>query len=377
MKIVHIAITAPYIDGWGYQENVLPIYQVKQGNRVTIIASDIMPSYLKERRIKTGQYERDGLHIIRINCYKISDSMILNSPLLNILRNEKPDIIFHHNLNCTSLISVARYKKKNPGCIVFCDSHVDHINQTRNRFWRFIYYKLCIKGTLKIFKKYIDLFYGVSLSRCDYLQDVFGVPKEKIKFLPIGADTDLADKLPPKEELLRKYGFSNNDFILISGGKMGKKKGTDTLIKVIADLHRDKSDFKLVLFGSFEDKETERLLKNNDFICMKGWCDRQTTMELLKMASVAIWPIHHTTLVEDCIAVKTPLILRETRTTLHLIEGNGIFLSETTFEGLKKSILQMRKDLREYKANCQSMYEKLSYNKIVAQIMMDAKSKTN
>ena len=39
MRIVHIAPNSPYNDNWGYQDNLLPKYQQKMGNEVTIIVT--------------------------------------------------------------------------------------------------------------------------------------------------------------------------------------------------------------------------------------------------------------------------------------------------------------------------------------------------
>ncbi|HOA82050.1 MAG TPA: glycosyltransferase, partial [Defluviitaleaceae bacterium] len=237
MKIVHVAVTAPYIDGWGYQENLLPLYQLKQGDQITIIASDIVPPYLRGKTFKTGKYINNGVTVIRIPGKKITNTLIISSSFSDLLEQEKPDIIFHHNVNCTSLITVAKYKRKHPECTVFCDNHADYINQSKSFLWRLIYYRLFIRGGLKIYGKYIDKFYGVTPQRCDYIEEVFSIPKEKVDFLPIGADVDFAKLLPSRGVLLSKYGFKETDFIIVSGGKMGKGKGTDVLINVAKELY--------------------------------------------------------------------------------------------------------------------------------------------
>ena len=39
MKIVHLCLSAFFIDNYSYQENMLPKYHVKMGHKVTVIAS--------------------------------------------------------------------------------------------------------------------------------------------------------------------------------------------------------------------------------------------------------------------------------------------------------------------------------------------------
>jgi hypothetical protein len=40
MKIVHICLACFYVEGMGYQENLLPKYHVKQGHQVTVLTND-------------------------------------------------------------------------------------------------------------------------------------------------------------------------------------------------------------------------------------------------------------------------------------------------------------------------------------------------
>ena len=72
-KIVHLCLSSFYIDGYSYQENMLPKYHVKLGYDVTVIASLVsydkngMRCYLKEGEYKCN---RDGYKVIRIDYKK-------------------------------------------------------------------------------------------------------------------------------------------------------------------------------------------------------------------------------------------------------------------------------------------------------------------
>ena len=215
-------------------------------------------------------------------------------------------------------------------------------------------------------------FYGVTNSRCDFINKFFGVPNEDIELLPIGADTDLADTIMSKKELRDKYKFSQDEKIVVSGGKMGIDKGTVNLINAIEELGA-KHIIKLILFGKFEDEDTLKLVKSKNFVTFYGWCDRIKTLELLKLADVACWPIHHTTLNEDAIAVETPLIIRKTGTTEHLVEGNGLWIENGDKEELIKAMglfYTMKKEyFDEILQSCKKMRERLSYNNICQTII--------
>lgn len=148
------------------------------------------------------------------------------------------------------------------------------------------------------------------------------------------------------------------------------QKGTTYLIKAIEGL-KSNNRIKLVLFGKFEDKETLELARSKDFITLAGWCDRLKTLELLKLSDIACWPIHHTTLIEDCIAVETPIVIRRTGTTEHLINSNGVWLKQGSKEELKDVIgqylIQIKRE--DNSIACKSMKDKLSYNNIAKTII--------
>lgn len=372
MKIVHICLSAPYVDGWGYQENLLPEYLQRNGVENYIITSnDNLPVYLnkemKEEIIKKGNlYNIGNIKIHKIKGKKITTSLLIPFGLMDKIEEIAPDVIFHHNVSITTLPIVSKYAKRH-NCKLFVDNHADEINMSKNKLWILLYYKFLSRLACKIRKNAFTKFYGVTNSRCDFINKYFGVPNSKIELLPIGADTDLADILMSKKELRDKYKFSQDEKIIVSGGKMGIDKGTQGLINAVEEIGT-KYKIRLILFGKFEDDDTDKLAKSKDFITIYGWCDRIKTLELLKLADVACWPIHHTTLNEDAIAVETPLIIRKTGTTEHLVEGNGIWLEKGNKEELKKAIglfyTKKEKSSDTILQDCKKMREFLSYNNI-------------
>lgn len=380
MKIVHVEISAPFIDNWGYQENLLPKYLQKIGVENYIIASaNIFPTYLKQEVIdeikaKGSDYVLDGIQIKRIQIKKVSSSFLFTKGLMQALEEIKPDIIFHHNFNCTSMPISARYAKKHNIPLV-CDNHADSINMSKNKLWVWLYYKFLIRMSVQFHKCNIFKAYGVTHLRCDFIHDYYGLSRDKIDFLPIGADVDLADTINSKSDLRTKYGCQETDFVIVSGGKMGKEKGTDNLINAVDELHEQYPQLKLILFGKFEDEKTKKQANSSDVATVHGWCDRTKTLELLKMADVACWPIHHTTLIEDAVAVCTPIINRKTATSEHLIDGNGIWVENGTKDEIKNALIHvLTRSYLEKKAmiqSCEKMKQTISYHTISKKVIND------
>lgn len=378
MKIVHICISAPYIDGWGYQENLLPEYLNSLGVENYVIASSSnFPTYLKQEEIlkiqsKGRKYQYNGITVYRLNTCSLSSNFIVTCRLSKVLEEIKPDIILHHNINPTSLLIASRYSKKN-GCTLLVDNHADEINMNKNKAWVAFYHKFLVRFSCKCCDSTITKYLGVTHSRCDFIRKYYKIPEEKIELLPIGADTKFADTIDRKDILRVKYGFSVNDFIVVSGGKMGLYKGTDILIKSVKVLCEENLKMKLILFGTYEDSSTKELAESNSFITQFGWCDRKKTLELLKLANVACWPIHHTTLIEDAISVNTPIILRKTKTTEHLIAGNGAWIDPPSIEKLSQILRVFVKcpesDKKTVRDSAVSLKRTLSYDSIAKRIL--------
>ena len=115
MKIINLCVGG-YVEGWGYQENLLPEYESKAGYDTIVFAPrNSFPSYVDEKErdniIKKGcEYEYNGVRIIRHNTYLHTPGIVLFSThLYRTLLKEKPDIIFHHGSH-PSLLKCALYK---------------------------------------------------------------------------------------------------------------------------------------------------------------------------------------------------------------------------------------------------------------------------
>ena len=380
MKIIHICISAPYIEGYSYQENILTDYLLNKGLETIIIGSNVLPKYVKSKKIKPGIYYENGKKIVRIHSIKLTSEFIVSFGLYKQLIKERPDVIFHHNLNCTSLIICTIYKILNAKSVFIVDNHADNINCNKNKLWQLIYYKFLVRFSAKLSSLFVHKFYGVTYSRCDYLHEVYGVNKRKIDFLPIGADVVAADKiLESKYELRQKFNIPANAFVFISGGKMGDEKGTNSLIKAITEINQYYKNVYLVLFGLIKDKEMLSIVNESKCIFFKGWCDHDTSLRLLKLADVAVWPIHHTTLIEDAISVNTPLLIRKTRTTEHLIDGNGIFLKTNKYKELNTRMTYFLEnyELKNFENNCKAMRDKISYKMVTQKLIDDIIQKQN
>lgn len=372
MKIVHI--THHYIDGWGYQDNILPEYQCRHGAEVTVVSDNNHLRYTQNPDMaaailaKGAEYVINGVKIRKIKCYfNTPNTSLVCRGLYRILQEKQPDMIFHHGIDSSSLMVAAWYKKKHKGTWLFVDSHADTINETHNKIWDLCYNKVLLSVVVKLLGNIVDRYFGVTPLRCEYLHQKFGVPTDRIGFLPIGCDTYHVDTLCFKREELRvKYRIPQDAFVVVSGGKMDASKGTIELIKAIMELYREIPRLHLILFGKY-DVEVAEAIKDNPCITNYGWCDRDKTLSLLALADVACWPRLHTTLIEDAVACEIPLIVKSSGNVRHFQkENNGIFLQTEDYQELLSAIRKIYQEYQYYKGVSSLVRDKFSYDAITA-----------
>lgn len=369
MKIVHV--THHYIDGWGYQDNLLPKYQQKAGHEVVVLTDNShLPSSCKKEIIQKGDEYFDGdIKISKFKTYLNTESSgFICSGLYKKLRSEQPDLIFHHGIDSSSLVVCSVYKQNHEGCRLFVDSHVDEINQTKNKIWLILNNRLLLPSVVKILLSQIDFFWGVTPLRCDYLKSVFKVPVDKIGLLPFGGDSEIIDKIPDDiVQLRKKYNVPVPSFVFVTGGKMDASKGTIVLINAFKKLRQLHKNVHLILFGK-ADSNVSSLANNTEGVTIKGWCNRLDTLSLIKLSDVAVWPWLHTTLIDDAVSVGTPLIVKHSGNVSHYEEtNNGIYLETGDEQEVFDSVVRIMEKpyYGELKNNALEVADKYRYEKIV------------
>ncbi len=374
MKIVHI--TESYIEGWGYQENLLPLYQKRAGHDVVVISDNAHLKYVQNRELaeqiaaKGTEYEYDGIKIYKIKTIlNTSSTSFACKGLYKILEKEQPDMIFHHNVNVSTLTVAARYKSLHPKVRLYVDNHADWINESKNRLWHWFFYDTLIPWQVRHLGDNVNYYIGVSPLRCQYLHDVFKVTENKVRFLPIGCDTIGAEQVTESREQLRlQYKIEDDAFVVVSGGKLDRSKGTLSLIKACENLKAKMANLRMVLFGKI-DEEVTHVAKSKDWITLEGWCDRMKTLSLLKMADVACWPWLHTTLIEDSVASGTPLVVKMSDNVCHFAkEQAGVFMEKGQMSELVKSIIDAKTNIATYRENASKARQKYSYATLIKRL---------
>lgn len=335
MKILHLAIQSPYNEGWGYQENLLPKYQVKLGHEVTLITSVMKNSENNSRVIceEEDYISPDGFRVIRRDYehfkFKQLANLVKYYKVYDLLKEIKPDFIMVHGVNNISAIQVKRYLKKiNPNCIVIADNHLDPNNC-----------KTLVKNDLKsiLFRSYWKLVnfilkdcykkvYGVSPERSTILREVFKIDKEKIDLLPAGADDEkikFKEKSTIRSIIREKNNISQEDFLIVTGGKIDENKKIDTLMSAVAKINNPQ--IKLLVFGESAEhiKSKIKTLAEHKSIRHIGWINSDDTYNYFMAADLVFFPGLHSVMWEQACATKTPCVFRRIKGFEHVNNGGN------------------------------------------------------
>lgn len=355
MKIVHICLGNFYVEGMGYQENIIPKMHVKDGHDVYVLTSDFAfngrgETIKKEVHEYTNEF---GVKVKVLNrCKGFLGRYGKYEGLFYELQSFKPNIVFVHCGNFIGLNDVIKYCKKT-GCKMFIDQHSDYYNCPIDTIKKKIGFQYIFGHFMRKAVPYTTKFWGVTPWRCEFLRDVFKIPQEKIDLLIMGGDDDKIDfeKAPEKRKEIRKQlNIAENDFVVTTGGKIDRTKNIHLLMQAVAELE---GKVKLIVFGSpnaeMQDEITE--LSRNENIRFLDWIPSDKVYDYFFASDLCVFPGTHSVLWEQACACGIPCVFKDWHGMHHIdIGGNCKFLTEDGKEEIKKIVLEIADDKKLYSA---------------------------
>ena len=350
MKIVHIAPSAPYNDYWGYQDNLLPKYQRKLGHEVTMITTNTMHKDGKIVETDCGDYVlNDGVRVIRLKRKQYPNQIFtnLNSRLevFPYLKQIRPDFIFFHGLVSTSIYDVIKYVKcVNGMCIVVQDNHLDFYNGRSAKDPKGIVIRAFYRHVSRRSKSVVMKVYGVTPWRVKYAVDYFKVPSSKTDLLMMGADDEhirFSNKKEIRNRIRHQYGVAENEFLIVTGGKIDKEKR----ILEVMDAIRNLQNVKMLIFGSVVpglQREFNDRYSQSDNIIYIGWVPSEKVYDYFISADLVCFPGSHSVLWEQACACKIPCLFSKWDGMDHVNNGgNSDFLHDVTPDSIREKIISL------------------------------------
>lgn len=347
MKIMHIMLSAFYIDNYSYQENLLPKYHKKAGHEVEIVAS----LFTFDENGKGAwlpaptKYENEhGIPVARLGFKKgkMAPRLRRYVGLMAELERFCPDLLFIHGVQFSDIDIVVRYLKKHPNVRVYADNHADFSNSAKNWVSKYIQHRILWRRCAQKINPYVTKFYGVLPARVDFLVNEYKLPARKVELLVMGADDD-AVKAAQSDEIKgairAKYGIAPDDFLIMYGGKTDNyKKQTLLLMDAVNRLQDPK--VKLIVFGSVIPELKEEIEKRcSDSVQYVGWVLAADSYAYFAAADLAAFPGRHSVFWEQVAGQGIPLLVKRWNGTTHVdCGGNVKFLTQDSAEEIEAAL---------------------------------------
>ena len=289
-------------------------------------------------------FSDDGIKIIRLGYNKKFKRLAIKLKkyhgVYSLLYDEQPDIIFTHGLQFWDLTEVIRYKKKHMDVMIFADNHADYINSAHGFLSKNFLHKTLWRYKIQRAIPYIDKFFGVTPLRCDFLNDMYGIPLDKIELLPLGVDDDNIpqDRIIVRQSIREKLNLPEDAFVFFTGGKIDSKKNTDKLLQALEKLHNNR--VYLIICGVITPEMEQIIIPMiTDNVRYLGWCGTEVVMNCMLASDAACFPGTHSTLWEQVVGVGLPAIFKRWKNMEHInVNGNSIIIDGDNFEELYASV---------------------------------------
>lgn len=347
-KVVHIMLAGPVTDGWTYQDNMITKYHKKLGHDVTMITSKwVWGTDGKLEKTDRNEYiNGDGVSVVRLELSGEDNFEKKYKRYIGLsekLEQEAPDVLFIHNVSFGNMDAIVRYIQKHPNIKVYVDNHSDFSNSGTNWLSKNVLHKVIWKRNAQLIEPYTNRFYGVLPARVEWLKEMYGLPSSKCELLVMGGDDDeieRAEMSDAKTDIRARYGIEEDDFLIITGGKIDSAKRQTLLLMEAVHKIQDHR-IKLIVFGSVEDAlmpEIQRL-SDGEHVIFIGWIKGSDSYKYFFASDLVVFPGRHSVFWEQVVAQGIPMICKYWDGTTHVdLGGNVRFLYKDQVDEIQSTI---------------------------------------
>lgn len=231
-----------------------------------------------------------------------------------------------HGLCGWELLTVARYKKRNPQTLLYVDSHEDAHNSARSFFSKHvlhgIYYKAIIRASLPQIEKVLC----ISLETMDFCRKQYGISEEKMEFFPLGGQLARNPYYSEVRSRARQdYGVADDEVLFVQSGKFDwKRKMLVESLQAFSKTTDPKLRFFIagILSESLKD-EVERLVAADPRTRFLGWKTAEDLYELLCAADVYVQPGTQSATMQISLCARCAVLLDDVPSHAPFVDGNG------------------------------------------------------
>lgn len=339
---------------FGYQINVLPKYQAKQGHEVIILTSDKInehPTFAsfgnkeninQEDKLFSKEY---GIKIIRLPIYKvISGRVIYKKGYINRIRELNPDVIMCHFNDTLSSIRIAQKYKSVNSPIVF-DNHMLRMASKNPLSPLFrLYFRIFVTPIIKKNKWIV-----IRTQNDNYVNKYLGIPKDQTPFISFGSDTTLFYPDPiVKSNFRKKHKIKDDDFVVVYTGKLNEGKGGLLLAKAFEKKLDKEKNIAFIVVGNANgeyEKEVERLFKKSENRIIRFPTQKYIDLpQFYQSADLSVFPKQCSLSFYDAQACGLPVISEDNKVNIDRLKyDNGLNFKANSIEDFRAKIQKILK----------------------------------
>ncbi|MFA4876129.1 MAG: glycosyltransferase family 4 protein [Methanoregula sp.] len=358
MKIIHVIdYFQPKL---GYQETFLAKNHLELGHEVHVITSERYNPclYAKSKCIpilgsriqESGFFNEDGLKIWRLKIIFELHHLLWMQGLVRKIREISPDLIIVHGVTNLAAIQIALLKKRGTGFKLIYDDHATFVNSKSCLYPIFRYFFSAI-----IINK-ADAFVAILPATQQFMTKQYGIPKNKIQIIPLGADKNRfcfsgSARVSTRNELC----LQESETVFIYTGKIQPEKNLKLLFDAMNILIKKRiCNIKLLIVGDSPDlfineiKDYAVTLKIDGSIIWHKMVLNKDLKNYYSAADIGVWPYGASASMLEAMACNLPIIISDCSEVTDLVAyDNGYLFKENNANDLSSKMeLLLNKNLR-------------------------------
>ncbi|MEP3525450.1 MAG: glycosyltransferase family 4 protein [Hyphomicrobiales bacterium] len=381
MIIAHVCLSCFYIDDRSYQENELVKQHIKDGHEVIVIAS----THNHDENGKTVYVEpadyigAEGARIIRLPyrfaflSHFIASKLRIHKGVYDLLVRLKPDAILFHGTTGWEMLNIARYKREFPKVITYIDAHEYWGNSAKGFVSREIlhrrYYGPILRKSHQGFSKILC----ISTEVMDFVNEVYGIPKDKLEFYPLGGRPIPPDEYKKLRETSRQaLKIEKQQILFVQSGKITRKK---KLIESLTAFSKETNpDFRFCIIGVLDDTieaEVMALINADKRVQFLGWKSADEMNAILAAADIYLQPGTQSVTMQNSLCAHCAVILDDVKAHTKYIKENGWLINESqSLENILKEVSTKRDELERMQENSYAIAKSiLDYKKLAKRVL--------
>jgi len=378
----------------GYQEYFLAREQVKLGHEVWVVCSDLIYPYrttnrslfqrtffVKSRKRAVGYSVFEGIKIVRLPHVVEFNDCVFTSGLSNVLKRVKPDVIHAHEARQGLPALVGRYRRKMNFKYVLDHHDYGLIFENRSLLPKIEYF---------FFRKYLV---NYALRRADKIIAVIDKAKQflikrhkisnqKIKIIPLGADTELYKfDFEQRRKIRNELKIPAEAIVFLFSGYAYPYKKLELLIKAFIQLANEVDNVYLILICGGSEMYIQFLKSlagrnKQKKIIFLDFMRKENLAAYFSCADVGVFPAVPSISILEQMACGLAIISPEL--TQSYIQDNAIVynqISENALYSAMQTITREKNLLNKLKENSLTLVKKqFSWKKIALQFLHEYQS---